>query len=194
MTYGSKKEYAAHRDVSPAYISKKGIKELVEQAMEIDPSDGKKKINFERADQILADAADPARADFKKSSAPAKEESETETKAQPSAPAPGSYHDGKTRLAQINAEKAELDLLERKKGLLPVTTTIAAIAAAGSLIKEHLQGRNTRIAESASSMTNPREIKAMLDADDRVMFETINNDFQQRLSSFIGEGPTTAAN
>ncbi len=186
MTYGNKKEYAAHRGVTPAYVSKKGIKELIEQAMEIDPSDGKRKINFEKANAIIANAADPARAEFKKENLATDKSAGAETKPPAAGPAPGSYHDGKTRLAQINAEKAELDMLERKKQIMPVAGTIQALNAAGSTIKEFLQARNTRLSEEAASMTNPREIKAMLDADDRAMFEAINDDFQRRIEKYTG--------
>lgn len=183
VTYGNKKEYAAHRGCSAAYISKKGIKELVEQAIETDPSDGKTKINFEKADALIRDTGSPAHQAAKESAAEI--QAASSEVARP-APAPGSIYDSKERIAKINAEKAEMELLERKRELMPVNQTIAAIKAAGATIKEYMQARNMRLAEQAATMTNPREIKAMLDADDLNLFETINNDFQRRVEEYIG--------
>ncbi len=195
MTYGNKKEYAAHRGCKPAYVSKKGIKELVAQAMEIDPSDGKLKINFEKADQILASASDPARAEFKNSNTnPEIKTGPAADQPSPAAPAAGTYHDSKTRRALVDAEKAELDLMERKKQIMPVAGAITAVNAAGAAIKEYLQARNTRLSEQAATMTNPREIKAMLDADDRALFETINHDFLRRISPYLEEDLQPAIN
>lgn len=195
MTLGTKQDYAQHRKCSKSYLSKKGIKEMLEQAMVVDPADGKKKIDFEKADALFSQSRDPARYMGKETSQPLRSETAIDGAPQTfAAPAPGSYESERTRSMRIKAEREELDLLERKKELIPVAATMLAINAAGAQIKEFLQSRNTRLSEQAATMTNPREIKAMLDEDDRTIFKAINDDFLRRIAPYISPEHQPAIN
>lgn len=58
---GTKKDYADLRGWNKAYLSKADVKERLAGAMVIDTADGKKKLDFDKADKIFEETADPAR-------------------------------------------------------------------------------------------------------------------------------------
>lgn len=199
MPLMTKKDYAARgiaqtdgtfRAVSKAYLSKRETKERLKDAMV--KTDKGELIDSEKADAIFQSTRDPARY---MAAASANKPTQAESPASSSAaPAPGSYESERSRSMRVRAEMDELELSMKKKELVSVSAVSAAIIAAGSTIREHLQSRNTRISELAATMSNPREIKKALDDDDRTMFSLINNDFSQRISDILGDSPSAATN
>lgn len=166
----TKTEYAVHRGVNKAYISKKNIKALLEPAMETDPADGKIKVNVEKADKILNENTDTKRQQ-KPLTPPAAEESSEDN----------SYEATRRKHEQIKLESAQLDLEQKKGNLLFKDDVERAISAAGQQIREHLTLRNRAIADKAASMTDAKAIKSMLADDDRRMLETVSNDIIRKL-------------
>lgn len=152
---------------SAANISKQ-LERLRPAIVEVD---GKEKIDSEKADEILKMNRDTARY-----RGPGDSNSGDAT------PSPGSMDDIRRQQALAKLAEQQLDLAQRKGETLPRAATMATVAAAATSIREHLQARNRRLAEQAATMTDAREIKAMLDKDDRAMLEMISHDFMQRIS------------
>lgn len=168
--YGNKKEYAAHRECTPAYLSKADVKERLDQAYEVDPSDNKWKINFEKADSILAASADPAR------STP---ENTVQVAGDASAP---KFHDYKTDREKIKLTQDTLDLERALGNTLDRQKTVDACIWWASAVIDALKSRNRRMGETLSTMTAPREIKAELDKSDYEIFQRLSDDFREKLS------------
>lgn len=186
---GTKEQYAARgirqpdgsfRPVTKAYLSKKKNLLMLEPAMEIDPADGKRKINFETADALFLKNRDPSRfvGQKKNQDFPAAEET---------------YESVKRRQALVKLEQEMMDLAERKDQTLPRAETMAAVSAAFLAIREKLQARNRSLSEQSSTMTDVREINAMLDASDRMLLETVSDEFMRRVSKG-GDGTLPAIN
>lgn len=188
MALMTKAEFARTIGVTRQYFSKKEIKDRFAPAMITTP-DGKNMIDSDLAKQIIKMTQDPARAHLRKR-ADAQvwpDEQDPEKKIELSG-----YEKSRAEREALKVEEARLNLLERKAETLSKTEALRAVASIGAAIREHLQGRNRRIAELASTMTNAREIKAMFDADDRAMLEMISHDFMRRVSTGAdGDGQPT---
>ena len=174
----TKSDYAGLKDWNKSYLSKKSVKARIAPAMVGDL------IDADIADEIFKTTTDTAK--VRKSQPkiqPPNDSVEPGTAPPPTgAPEPGSMDHIRRQQAQAQLDKQLLDLAERKGQTLPRAETMAAVAAAGTALREHLQSRNRRLAEQASTMKDAREIKAMLDADDRAMLEMISHDFMRRVS------------
>ncbi len=170
----TKAEYARRKNWDRSYLSQAEALSKIAPALTTVSRPGKKDremIIVDIADKIFAGNTDP---------------SKVRKITQEAAPADGSFTSTKTEREKVRLESESLDLAERKGQTLPRAQTTAAVAAAGTQIREHLQARNRRIAEQASTMTDPREIKAMLDNDDRAMLEMISHDFLRRIQAITG--------
>ena len=169
----TKKDYAARRGCSPAYLSKKETAARLAPAM-VRGENGAWMIDSDIADKIFKDTADPARKIGKAGGA--------KTAAGGSAaPEAGTYENVRTESALVKLEHERLDLAARKGQTVPRHSVYEAAAGAGQAIREYLRGRNQRIAEQASTMTDARQIRAMLEESDRVMLQMISDDFMRRI-------------
>lgn len=168
--YGNKKEYAAHRECTPAYLSKADVKERLDQAYEIDPADKKWKINFEKADRILAASADPARV------AP---DTPPPVVAESNAP---KFHDYKTDREKVKLTQDTLELERSLGNTLDRQKTVDACIWWASAVMDASKARNRRMGEILSTLTDPREIKAELDKSDFELFRSLSDDFREKLS------------
>lgn len=194
MPLMTKSEYAAYLGVSRAFISKKSTKEKLVSA-EVVSDLGKTLIDSDLADKIFKITEDPARAPFRK-----RKDTKTEVVDIPDAGFSDEedtgllrgYEKSRAEREAIKVEHSKLDLLQRKGETVLRQDVVRAVSNAGAAIREHLQARNRRLAEQASTMRDAREIKAMLDADDRAMLEMISDDFLRRVSdSGSGGQPPT---
>lgn len=191
MTLVTKSEYALHRNVSPAYISKKNIKALLAPAIEADPKTGREMINLEKADQLLDQNTDSQRNKHNKPQNP-----ETGGGGNKAAPSNGadSYETIRRTHEEAKLQHTLLDLEQKKGNLLFRDEVERACAAAGQMIREHLSSRNRHIADKAATMTDARAIKALLDEADRMMLETVSNDILRKLFPHALSGGETPQN
>lgn len=180
MTLLTKTEYALHRGVSKAYISKKNIRALLAPATEKD-TEGREKINVEKADAILDQNTDGQRNKRSKPKGGRQAGGDGDKAAASPAPEENSYEATRRRHEEIKLENSQIDLEQKKGSLIFRDEVERACAAAGQLIREHLTARNRHIADKAATMTDARAIKAMLDEADRLMLETVSNDIVRKL-------------
>jgi hypothetical protein len=184
MALMTKSAYAKHRvaqghQCSKQFLAKPAIVERLRPAMVAD-AEGRMLVDSDKADAIFAETRDPSKYLGRATAG--------EPKARLTRP--DGYEAMRTRREQLKVQEAELDLAERKRQTIARSGVVAAGATAGQLIRGHLQARNRRIAELAATMTDAREIKQMLDADDRVMLETVSDDFMRRIQGAGDEQPT----
>jgi hypothetical protein len=179
MALMTKSDYAKHRGCTKAYLSKPAIVDRLKLAMVAD-AQGRMLVDSEKADAIFAEARDPSK--YLGRQMPA-DSGRRLVKAD-------GYEATRTRREQLKVQEAELDLAERKRQTVARSGVVSAGAAAGQLIRGHLQARNRRLAELAATMTDARAIKQMLDDDDRTMLETVSDDFVRRIQGAGDEQPT----
>lgn len=174
MALLKKSDYAAHRGVSPAAITKHLKSGRLQPALVRD-ADGKERIDSEIADSIIAQTLDTAKQrgrGFKKlASTPSGDGSGD--------PPNNALDDIRRKQAQAKLEEQLLDLAQRKAETLPRAAVVSAITTACGLIMETLQSRNHKIATQTSTMTNVIEIAALLDAEDRALLELLNHEFSR---------------
>jgi hypothetical protein len=168
--FGTKAEYAKHRGCSKAYLSKPDVAERLEAATERDPADGKWKINFDKANEILAATSDPARA----KPAPASEVA-------PESNTPG-FHDIKTRREELKFTSDLIELQRQLGNTLDRQKTVDACTWWGKSVMDALKARNRRMGEILSTLNDPREIRAALDKSDYETFRSLSDDFRRKLS------------
>lgn len=178
----TKKDYAAKKGWSKAYLSKKDIKDRIAPAMTVD-EEGRSRIDSDVADRIFASTADPARSHLRKDAAIAGEE-----QIKQDVPLSG-YQASKADLAAIKAEDARLDLLERKARTLDKQQVVEAVTASGIIIQEQMAAAGRRIAEKAATMTDARAIKSMYDEELRSAFLAAHHDFARRIPLTGGHSP-----
>jgi len=166
----TKKAYAAHRGCKPTYISKRDVAERLESAMVL--QDGKWLIDSDKADEILSNTRDPA-ADLVGTGDDTKKTS-------------GKYTEVRTSISEVRLEGEKLDLAERKNQTLPRGKTYQAAVSIGQNIRELLQGRNRRLADTLATMKDSKEILVLLEKEDRKLLETISNDFLRKLQAAGG--------
>jgi hypothetical protein len=186
--FGNKTQYAAHRGCKKPYLSKPAVSERLRAAMEIDPADGKLKINFEKADAILARVTDTAMV------------------RKPAAPGPSqAFADGNNDLdhesmdaarrenIRLKNEDLALKLAEQKGLTLPRAGVIGAAAQAGQSIRENIYALIPGLAERFATMTDAREIRIVMDGALRGCLESVVNDFNRRIQpAGAGEGQPVA--
>jgi hypothetical protein len=184
---GNKTQYAAHRGCSKPYLSKGDVARRLEAAMELDPVDGKLKINFEKADQILALATDTAK--VRKPPPPAALQDFTGE--DPALP-PGSMDAARRENLRLKNEELALSLAEQKGQTLPRAGVVGAATAAGQTIRENIYSLIPGLAERFATMTDAREIRVAMDAAFRGCLESVVNDFMRKLDA-TGAGNGGAA-
>lgn len=175
---GTKSQYAAKKGFSKAYLSKRGVKTMLEAAIEIDPADGKRKLNFEKADALFEKNRDPSRYLNKPENRRLQ------------GPAEGSFEDAKRQRELLKLEREQMDLLERKGQTLSRQAVEDAFAAAGHILRDELQARTKRSAEKASTMKDARAIQIMLDEQDRAALQAMTDALKRKLFPDNG-GPET---
>lgn len=185
----SKTEYAARIGVTKAYLSKRSVKDRLAPAMVL--VDGKLMIDADLADAIFAKTRDPSRYLGKKKPDRAPQRPSAPSSAvEPDADlAPGeSFEKTKQQRESVKLEQDRLNLAARKGQTLPKQDVERACLAAAQAIRHHLRARNRHIAEKAATMDEAREIKVMLDEDDRGMFEFLSHEFARKLTIDLGGG------
>jgi hypothetical protein len=182
---GNKTQYAAHRGCKKPYLSKAAVKERLKAAMEIDPSDGKLKINFERADAILARVTDTAQVRKPSTSATFPDSAGIEDPELP----PGSMDAARRENIRLKNEDLGLKLAEQKGQTLPRAGVLGAATVAGQTIRENIYSLIPGLAERFATMTDAREIRVVMDGAFRVCLESVVNDFMRRIQpQSAGEG------
>lgn len=189
MTLVNKQQYAVHRGCTKAYLSKKSVKELLAKAMEVDPADGKLKVNLEKADELFAANRDESKYIGRKK--PEKKKPAPEEPGQNPEPEEGSYHNSRAQLEQVKLENAKIELLHRKGELLYRREVIDAAAAAAHKIQEQMRALSRRLAEKVATMTDQREIKTLIEDEFRMMLELSANEFERKIGKPGGQ--TSAA-
>lgn len=185
---GSKAEYARLRGWSKAYLSKADVKERLAPAEFVDPNDGKKKIDFDKADEIFAQTSDPAR---NKAAASAEQDMPSETSTDTGNPAGGGFHNIKTSREALKLHNETLDYEERRGSLIRMDETINAMTNAGKILQERLKSRNKRIAEQIQTISDPLVIKTKLDESDREILKEISDALAERIFRPSG-GPVSS--
>jgi hypothetical protein len=186
---GNKTQYAAHRGCKKPYLSKPAVSARLQAAMEIDPADGKLKINFEKADAILARETDTAK--VRKPSTPAG----VQASAGDEDPelTPGSMDAARRENIRLKNEDLALKLAEQKGQTLPRAGVVGAAAQAGQSIRENIYALIPGLAERFATMTDAREIRIVMDGALRGCLESVVNDFNRRiLPAGAGEGQPVA--
>jgi hypothetical protein len=197
---GTKAQYAARgiknpddtfRQVSKAYLSKAGVKEMLEGALVQDPNNSNKKLlDFDKADELFAKNADAARAEVV-----AKRNAAGNGKSNPEDEDTGeaTYTQIRNNKELAKLEQVRLDLLERKAETISRQSVLDATAAAGQKIQEHLRACSRRLSEKVATMTDAREIKTVIDEEIRRTLETVSDDLERKLNP-QGETASTATN
>lgn len=192
MKTGTLSEYAAHADVSPAYVTKlkkQGRIVLVKQ-------DGRELVNFDATDRLVANTADLARA---RNGANAKPDRE------PSAPAPeeppagaaaltggggGSAAgvDAVFRKAQaqervFSAKRAELEFKRLSGELLEKAGVERTVFNMFRLLRDHAFQAPQRAAVRVMTMSDPREIENVISEELRKAFDGWDEKMAERLAA-----------
>jgi hypothetical protein len=187
--FGNKTQYAAHRGCKKPYLSKPAVRERLRGAMEIDPADGKVKINFEKADAILARVTDTAM--VRKPSAPGP--SQVLADGKDAELDPESMDAARRENLRLKNEDLGLKLAEQKGLTLPRAGVVSAAAQAGQSIRENIYALIPGLAERFATMTDAREIRTAMDGALRVCLESVVNDFMRRVQpAGTGEGQPVA--
>lgn len=178
------------RGCSPANITKLIKAGRIDDALI--KQGAREKIDSDLADSILAKTLDTAKMRGKPAVVgPLIDTTDHSTKQSHKNTIQGeSLDDIRKKQARVKLEEQKLNLAERKSQTVEKNRVIEACSAAGTAIREHLMSRNRRLAEQASTMNDAREIKAMLDADDRAMLQMISHDFMRRVSTDGEDAPT----
>lgn len=191
MKTGTLSEYAAHANVSPAYVTKlkrQGRIVLVKQ-------DGRELVNFDATDRLVANTADLARA---RNGANAKPERE------PSAPAPEEPPAGAAALAGggggaagvdavfrkaqaqervFSAKKAELEFKRLSGELLEKAAVERTVFNMFRLLRDHAFQAPQRAAVRVMTMSDPREIENVISEELRKAFDGWDEKMAERLAA-----------
>lgn len=197
MRAGTKAEYARQRGWSKAYLSKAEVKERLADAEFVDAIDGKKKLDFDKADEIFERTADPARKKpTEKNTLAAPENAETraagegeaagatsapDTAAEAQASGPG-YHDIKTRRELLKLKEEELAYEVRLGNTLSREDVHNATILAGKMLQDKLKSRNKRLADALQTISDPLVIKTKMDESDREILQELSDALIERLS------------
>lgn len=178
----TKSELAEHLEVSKAYLSKPDVTARLEPAKKIEP-DGTVKYDVNHAKEILKKTADPARSEYSKI---AQQMSEPEHGG-------GDNHlyEVKTQRERVKLQNEEIDLEVRLGNTMAKQDVVAAVSVGFQSFREKLMSRNRSIAEQVATMSDVREIKILLDDQDRTMLMGISDDFSRRLGIAEPAGETT---
>lgn len=185
---GSKKEYADLNGWTKAYLSKADVKERLAGAMVIDTADGKKKLDFDKADEIFAATADPARQKKKNTkknsdSATAAAEIPEAVSSEPVAinSAQDSFHSIKTDRERIKLKEEQLSYQERVGNTLSKAEVRNALLKSSRILQEKLKARNRRMAEQLKTISDHLVILTMLNTSDREILEELSNGIIEQL-------------
>ncbi len=185
----TKAEYAArgilqddgkYKKVSKAYLSKGQMKTRLEPAMRAD-SDGVLKIDADLADEILRNARDPSRSmsHMSGSGKPASDRPASNV---------GTFEAVRTDREKTKLENEKLDLAHRKGDTLAKPDVTKAVSAAGQILRDQLKSNSRRLAEKFSTMTDVREIRAVIDEENSKLLKQMSNDFLRRLPTLEDTG------
>lgn len=148
-------EYAAHIGKTKQYVNK-----LVRQG-KITLVDGK--VDRDAADAALRAAADPAR----RLSAASPHQPAGDDDGYDDAPAPKrngtSYHDARTANALIQAQLAKIELETKRGNLVEKEKVQREAYEHASMVRDRWRRRDDDIVDELVTLTDPREIKALLD-------------------------------
>ena len=185
---GSKKEYADLNGWTKAYLSKADVKERLAGAMVIDTADGKKKLDFDKADEIFAATADPARQKKKNtkkksgSDMPAEETAAVDTNVAADATTPqDSFHAIKTDRERIKLKEEQLAYQQRVGNTLSKAEVRNALLKSARVLQEKLKARNRRMAEQLKTISDHLVILTMLNTSDREILEELSNGIIEQL-------------
>lgn len=170
----TKSEYAAHRGVSPSYVTKLGKQERLVLA-----PDGKR-IDVAATDALLQRTTDPAKEGVRQHHAAGRTDKHVGAHTRPDAPAddaPASggaadplYWASKARRESALAELAELELAKKRGDLVERQRVEDTAFAIARLLRDTLMGLPTTVAPKVAAMTDAFEIEAaMRDALRRVL-------------------------
>lgn len=177
---GTKAEYARQKGWSKAYLSKADVKERLIEAEFIDAADGKKKLDFDKADEIFERTSDPSRQAGADDAQPAAGSGGME-QGQP--PAGAGFHAVKTLREELKYKEEKLAYEVRLGNTLVKEDVKNACIHAGKTLQDKLKSRNKRIAEQLQTINDPLLIKAKLDESDREILQEISDALAERLFS-----------
>lgn len=184
MRAGTKADYARGRGWSKAYLSKADVKERLADAEFVDPKDGKKKLDFDKADEIFERTADPSRkrpaGDGDNGASAASAGNDLPGEAQPSSE-PAGYHDIKTRRELLKLKEEELAYEVRLGNTLAREDVYNATQMVGKMLQDKLKSRNKRLADALQTITDPLVIKTKMDESDREILQELSDALAERL-------------
>lgn len=186
---GTKAAYAKERGWTKAYLSKADVKERLQSAMFVDTADGKKKLDYDLADKIFEETADPARQKENTKKKPATATAADQTAAADTTdPAlentekdHRTYTSVKKDLEEIKLKEAQLSFEERAGRTLSKEDVTNALLKAGRILQEKLKSRNRRMAGQLNTISDHLVILSMLNASDREILEGLSNDIVEQL-------------
>lgn len=182
---GTKKDYADLRGWNKAYLSKADVKERLAGAMVIDTADGKKKLDFDKADKIFEETADPARKkpNTKKNTAASTAAAETAPAdtPDPAAVEQAGYHSVRTERERLKLREEQAAYQKSIGNTLAKDQVTNALLKATRILQEKLKSRNRRMAEKVKTITDHLVILSMLNASDREILEDLSNGIIEQL-------------
>ena len=95
--------------------------------------------------------------------------------------------DSTARKRAADAEKAELDLAERKGDLLSRAAAIQAVEAAGAAFVQALERRRRTLAQRLAGLDDPRAVEHELKAADRSLLEALVTDLNAAREHSAGD-------
>jgi hypothetical protein len=161
--------YARLKKWNRSYLSKKFVKEKMAAAIEQCPNTGRELVNVEKADIIFKNDINPAK--VRKSANADQDESASE-----------GYASTRTAREKIKLENEQIALLKIKGETLSKKAVMDACALAGQKLQEHLKAGSRRMSEKFATISDARQIKALMDEEFRKMLEHISDELMQKFT------------